>query len=104
MTIPEGLASATDFLSTLVGKPVVVMLAGGPPFREPDLLSGILTSVYRDAILLTRQSNVQLIYVHAVAMIQETNASERPFLAAIATVQASASSSGNDLPAKYIGE
>jgi hypothetical protein len=104
MIAAERLANATDFLSTLVGKPIVVMLSGGPAFREPDLLSGILTRVYTDAILLTRQSSVRLIYMHAVAMIQETTASEQPFQAAIATVPARADSSGNDLPAKYIGE
>jgi hypothetical protein len=80
------------------------MLSGGPAFREPDLLSGILRRVYTDAILLTRQSSVQVIFMHAVAMIQETIASEQPFQATIATVPASANSSGNDLPAKYIGE
>jgi hypothetical protein len=105
VTAVEGFSHAADFLSHLVGKPISVMLVNYD-WRDPHLLGGILTHVYTNAILLTRQNREQLIYLQAVAMIEENTSDEQSFQAKIATVQATANSesSGNDLSAKYIGE
>jgi hypothetical protein len=103
----EGYSTASDFLTGLLGKPIEVLLVDRD-WRGSDLLSGILTHVYTNAIVLTRLNSEQLIYLHAVAMIQEGAGNERPFQANITTVQATAdpgtTSKGIDLPLKYIGE
>ncbi|MGO8949931.1 MAG: hypothetical protein ACLQUY_20205 [Ktedonobacterales bacterium] len=104
MMTAEGFSDATDFLSTLVGKHILVMLTVSGDGQGPHLLSGILTSVYTNAILLSRQNSEQLIYLHAVATIQEASGGEQAFQAKIATVPGTADSSESELSAKYIGE
>jgi hypothetical protein len=101
----EGFSSTMGYLSELVGKPITLLLVNRD-WQGSDVLSGTLTRVYSNAILLTRQSSVLLIYLHAVATIQETTASEQPFQMNIATVSvnsaSSTSSSGYDLPGKSV--
>jgi hypothetical protein len=111
MITVEGPCTSTDFLSELVGKPIEVLLVNRQEGHRSDRQSGILTRVYSDAILLCRAQSEQLIliYLHAVAMIQQTSSGEEPFQTKIAIVPgspatSSAGSSRNDLPAKYIGE
>jgi sRNA-binding regulator protein Hfq len=107
----EGFSNTTDYLSELMGKSITLLLVNRD-WRGSDVLSGTLTRIYSNAIVLTRQNSEQLIYLHAVAMIQETTSSEQPFQANIATVSVnsafstsfSGNSSGYDLPGKYIGE
>jgi sRNA-binding regulator protein Hfq len=90
------------FLSALIGKTVAVTLVNHSQTGH-ELISGVLTHVFADSLVLAQHNNEQLIFNHAIAVVQERVESSQEFLANVVKVQGAATSEYETL-GKYIGE
>ena len=93
---------AARFLSTLIGKTVAVTLVSHSQIGH-ESISGVLTHVYADSIVVAQHTNEQLIFTHAIAAVQGHAESSQEFLANVVKVQGAAASEYETL-GKYIGE
>jgi sRNA-binding regulator protein Hfq len=98
----DDISSAVRFLSALIGKTVAVTLVNHNQAGH-ESISGVLTHVFADSIVLAQHSNEQLIFIHAIASVQERAESSQEFLANVVKVQGAAASEYETL-GKYIGE
>ena len=102
MTSSHDVSSTAHFLNELIGKAVTVTLVNCEQHGQ-ERISGILTRVFADAILLAQHTTEQLIFNHAIAVIQEIAQSDHEFLAHLLKVQKAASHDYETF-AKYVGE
>jgi hypothetical protein len=93
---------AARFLSALIGKAVAVTLVNHSQTGH-EWISGVLTHVFADSLVLAQHSNEQLIFYHAIAVVQERAESSQEFLANVVKVQGVAASE-YEMLGKYIGE